>query len=135
MGNDFAFDVPIDVRISNRPVRTVGEAVVIVRSHLQAQFTMDRLTTLLALERATEGSEIAEARTAFAPGHVSTQALGIRSLVGYLCPGVAAQAFGDKQCTERVAGAACSRTRGPDTDTTSNVPAATSGAGVNGGRP
>ena len=65
MGDDVAFDVPVPLPLSEQPIRTVGEAASFVRSRLQAQFTMDRLTTLLVLERAAEGSEIAEARHCF----------------------------------------------------------------------
>jgi hypothetical protein len=62
---DIAFDVPVPLSLSEQPIRTVGEAAKFVRSRLQVQFTMDRLTTLLVLERAAEGSEIAEARRCF----------------------------------------------------------------------
>jgi hypothetical protein len=65
MAKDIAFDEPVVLRPSDEPVRTVGQAVQIVQSHLRIQFTIDRLTTLLTLERAAEGSEIAEARHAF----------------------------------------------------------------------
>ena len=65
MADDVAFDVPVPLPLSEQPIRTVGEAASFVRSRLQAQFTMDRLTTLLVLERAAEGSEIAEARQRF----------------------------------------------------------------------
>jgi hypothetical protein len=62
---DIAFDEPVTIELSSLPVRTVDQAAQIVRSHLQAQFTMQRLTTLLMLERAADGLEIAEARQAF----------------------------------------------------------------------
>jgi hypothetical protein len=65
MPQDIAFDEPVIVQISSHPIRTVDQAVQIVRSHLRAQFTMQRLTTLLVLERAADGLEIAEARRAF----------------------------------------------------------------------
>ena len=65
MPQDIAFDEPVVVQISSEPVRTVEQASQIVRSYLQAQFTMQRLTTLLALERAAEGLEVAEARQVF----------------------------------------------------------------------
>jgi len=65
MPQDIAFDEPVNVEISNQPVRTVDQAAQIVRSHLRAKFTMQRLTTLLVLERAADGLEIAEAREAF----------------------------------------------------------------------
>jgi|SoiMethySBSTD1v2_1073268.scaffolds.fasta_scaffold209226_4 hypothetical protein len=60
-----AFDEPVLVHIASEPVRTVEQAAQIVRLHLQAKFTIHRLNTLLALERAADGSEIAEARAAF----------------------------------------------------------------------
>ena len=65
MADDVAFDVPVPIPPSEQPIRTVGEAAKFVRSRLQAQFTMDRLTTLLVLERAAQGSEVAEARHSF----------------------------------------------------------------------
>jgi hypothetical protein len=65
MPQDIAFDEPVVVQISSEPVRTVEQAAQIVRSYLEAQFTMQRLTTLLTLERAAEGLEVAEARQAF----------------------------------------------------------------------
>ena len=65
MPQDIAFDEPVIVQISSQPVRTVDQAAQIVRSHLRAQFTMQRLTTLLVLERAADGLEVAEARQAF----------------------------------------------------------------------
>ena len=65
MAGDVAFDVPVPIPFSGQPIRTVGEAAHYVRLRLQAQFTMDRLTTLLVLERAAEGLEIAEARHCF----------------------------------------------------------------------
>ena len=65
MPQDVAFDEPVVVQLSSQPVRTVEQAARIVRSHLQAQFTMQRLNTLLVLERAADGSEVAEARQAF----------------------------------------------------------------------
>ena len=65
MPQDIAFDEPVVVELASEPVRTVEQAAQIVRSYLQAQFTMQRLTTLLALERAAEGLEVAEARQAF----------------------------------------------------------------------
>jgi hypothetical protein len=65
MPQDIAFDEPVIVQISSQPVRTVDQAAQIVRLHLRAQFTMQRLTTLLILERAADGLEVAEARQAF----------------------------------------------------------------------
>jgi hypothetical protein len=65
MTQDIAFDEPVIVQISSQPVRTVDQAAEIVRSHLRTQFTMQRLTTLLVLERAADGLEVAEARQAF----------------------------------------------------------------------
>ena len=65
MFRDVAFDEPVLVSVSTEPVRTVEQAAQIVRLHLQAKFTIHRLNTLLALERAADGSEIAEAREAF----------------------------------------------------------------------
>jgi hypothetical protein len=65
MYRDVVFDEPVLVQISTEPVRTVEEAAQIVRSHLRAKFTIHRLNTLLTLERAADGSEIAEAREAF----------------------------------------------------------------------
>ena len=62
---DVAFDEPVVLEDSAEPIRTVAQAAQIVRSFLEAQFTIARLTTLLALERAAEGSEVAEARQAF----------------------------------------------------------------------
>ena len=49
MPQDIAFDEPVIVQISSQPIRTVDQAAQIVRSHLRAQFTMQRLTTLLVL--------------------------------------------------------------------------------------
>jgi hypothetical protein len=65
MADDVAFDVPVTNPLTEQPIRTVGEAAEFVRSRLRAQFTIDRLTTLLVLERAAEGSEIALARQCF----------------------------------------------------------------------
>ena len=65
MWRDVAFDEPVVLQGTAEPIRTVEQAAQIVRSLLQAQFTVARLTTLLTLERAAEGVEIAEARTAF----------------------------------------------------------------------
>jgi hypothetical protein len=65
MPQEIAFDEPIIVQIWNQPIRTVDQAAQIVRSHLQSQFTMQRLTTLLVLERAADGMEVEEARRAF----------------------------------------------------------------------
>ncbi len=65
MAEDVAFDVPVSISLSEQPIRTVGEATKFVRSRLQNQFTIDRMTTLLVLERAAEGWEIAEARQSF----------------------------------------------------------------------
>ena len=65
MLRDVAFDEPVVLQGATEPIRTVEQAAQIVRSLLQAQFTVDRLTTLLKLERAAEGLEIAEARNAF----------------------------------------------------------------------
>ena len=65
MFRDVAFDEPVLVPISTQPVRTVEEAAQIVRLHLREKFTIHRLNTLLVLERAADGSEIAEARQAF----------------------------------------------------------------------
>jgi hypothetical protein len=62
---DVAFDEPVVLEDSAEPIRTVAQATQIVRSFLEAQFTIARLTTLLTLERAAEGSEVAEARQAF----------------------------------------------------------------------
>ena len=47
-------------------VETVAQAAQIVRERLQSQFKMATLNTMLVLERAADGSEIAEAREAFA---------------------------------------------------------------------
>jgi hypothetical protein len=60
-----AFDKPVVVPLSDQPVRTVDQAAKIVRSHLREKFTMQRLNTLLVLERAAEGLEVEEARQAF----------------------------------------------------------------------
>ena len=65
MPQDIAFNEPVIVQISSQPIRTVDQAAQIVRSHLREQFTMQRLTTLLVLERAADGLEVAEARQAF----------------------------------------------------------------------
>ena len=65
MTQDIAFDEPVIVQISSQPIRTVDQAAEIVRAHLRTQFTMQRLTTLLVLERAADGLEVAEARQAF----------------------------------------------------------------------
>jgi hypothetical protein len=65
MGNDVAFDEPIMVNLVESPIRTVGQAAEIVRSHLRSQFTIQLLNILLVLERAAEGLEIAQARHAF----------------------------------------------------------------------
>ena len=65
MWRDVAFDEPVILPDSAEPVRTVGQAAQIVQSLLETQFTIARLTILLALERAAEGVEIAEARQAF----------------------------------------------------------------------
>ena len=62
---DVAFEEPVVVEIYSHPIRTVEEATQIVRARLHVQFTMNRLTTLLALERAAEGLEVAEAREVF----------------------------------------------------------------------
>ena len=62
MTQDIAFDEPVIVQISSQPIRTVDQAAEIVR---RTQFTMQRLTTLLVLERAADGLEVAEARQAF----------------------------------------------------------------------
>lgn len=59
------FDEPVIVPMSKAPVRTVEQALQIVTSRLQGQFTVHRLSTLLVLERAAEGLEVAEAREAF----------------------------------------------------------------------
>jgi len=63
MTQDIAFDEPVITQISSQPIRTVDQATEIVRAHLQTQFTMQRLTTLLVLERAADGLEVAEAAT------------------------------------------------------------------------
>ena len=65
MTQDIAFDEPVIAQISSQPIRTVDQAADIVRLHLRAQFTMQRLSTLLVLERAADGLEVAEARQAF----------------------------------------------------------------------
>jgi hypothetical protein len=65
MARDVAFDEPVLVNLAESPIRTVGQAAEIVRSHLRSQFTIHRLNTLLVLERAAEGLEIAQARHAF----------------------------------------------------------------------
>ena len=65
MTQDIAFDEPVITQISSQPIRTVDQATEIVRAHLRTQFTMQRLTTLLVLERAADGLEVAEARQAF----------------------------------------------------------------------
>ena len=60
-----AFDEPVFVPLSSEPVRTVEQALQIVTARLRSQFTVHRLSTLLVLERAAEGLEVAEARQAF----------------------------------------------------------------------
>jgi hypothetical protein len=60
-----AFDKPVAIPLSDHTVRTVDEAAELVRTHLREKFTMQRLNTLLVLERAAEGLEIKEARQAF----------------------------------------------------------------------
>jgi hypothetical protein len=65
MSQDVAFYEPVVIRLSELTVRTADQAAEIVRSHLREQFTMQRLNTLLVLERATEGLEVEEARLAF----------------------------------------------------------------------
>ena len=65
MTQDIAFDEPLNVQIASQPIRTVDQAAQIVRSQLRTQFTIQRLTTLLVLERAADGLEVAEARQAF----------------------------------------------------------------------
>lgn len=61
-----AFDEPVVFETSESEViRTVEQAAQLLRSHLQRQFTMVGLNTLLVLERAAEGAEVAEARQAF----------------------------------------------------------------------
>jgi hypothetical protein len=65
MARDCAFETPVFLAASSEPIRTVGQAVGVLQHHLEQQFTMARLTTLLILERAAEGTEIAEARQAF----------------------------------------------------------------------
>jgi hypothetical protein len=65
MSGTVAFYEPVVVRLSESPVRTVGQAAEIVRSHLREKFTMQRLNTLLVLERAAEGVEVEDARLAF----------------------------------------------------------------------
>ncbi len=62
MPQDIAFDEPVIVQISKLADQN-GRPI--VRSHLREQFTMQRLTTLLVLERAADGLEVAEARQAF----------------------------------------------------------------------
>jgi hypothetical protein len=64
--NDCAFDVPVMLQSQpNEPIKTVQQAADILRAHLQLQFTIVGLNTLLVLERAAEGAEIEEARQAF----------------------------------------------------------------------
>ena len=65
MDRDCAFDTPVILSASREPIRTVGQAVGVLQQRLQQQFTMARLTTLLILERAADGAEVAEARQAF----------------------------------------------------------------------
>jgi hypothetical protein len=65
MPHDVAFDEPVVTQMHGHPVRTVEQAAQIVRSRLREQFTMRRLSTLLVLERAADGLEVAEAREAF----------------------------------------------------------------------
>ena len=83
MSRAVAFYEPVVVPLFAIPVRTVDQAAEIVRSHLREQFTMQRLNTLLVLERAAEGLEIEEARLAFTnwahsdPATVSINANGV----------------------------------------------------------
>lgn len=71
----FAFDAPVVLpSLHEKPIRTVDEAVSILRTCLRSQFTVARLNTLLMLERAAEGSEIDEAREAFCAWASSEQA-------------------------------------------------------------
>jgi hypothetical protein len=77
MSADCAFDAPVVLHASSEPVRTIGQAAGILREHLQQQFTIARLNTLLILERAAEGAEIAEARQAFCSWLLSEQSAAI----------------------------------------------------------
>jgi hypothetical protein len=64
--NDYAFDIPVVLQSRpGEPVKTVQQAADILRTHLQTQFTIVGLNTLLILERAADGAEIEEAREAF----------------------------------------------------------------------
>jgi hypothetical protein len=66
LATDHAFDAPVHLQCaSDALIRTVDEAVSIVRSNLRGRFTMQGLNTLLMLERAAEGTEVEEARRAF----------------------------------------------------------------------
>jgi hypothetical protein len=61
-----AFETPVALGVSGKSVVTIAQATNVVRERLQSQFTMVGLNTLLMLERAALGSEVTEARQAFA---------------------------------------------------------------------
>ena len=66
LATDYAFEVPIHLQCASEVlIRSVDEAVSVLRSNMLSRFTMQGLNTLLMLERAAEGSEIEEARRAF----------------------------------------------------------------------
>ena len=66
VATDYAFDIPVRLYCASATlVRTAEQAACILRSNLQARFTIEGLNTLLMLERAAEGDEIEEARLAF----------------------------------------------------------------------
>ena len=71
---DFAFDVPVHCGFPS-PIRTAGEAVLLLNSHLQARFSIAGLNTLLMLERAGEGTDVREARIAFSAWAFNEQLL------------------------------------------------------------
>jgi hypothetical protein len=63
---DYAFDIPVHLRGSSGAlIRTVEQAISLLRATLQQRFTIEGLNTLLMLERAADGCEIDAARQAF----------------------------------------------------------------------
>ena len=63
---DYAFEMPVLLHaVPETVIRTVGQAIGIMRSNMRELFTIEALDVLLKLERAAEGDEVEEAREAF----------------------------------------------------------------------
>jgi hypothetical protein len=61
---DSAFETPV-VLAKQATIRTACQAADIVRDHLQQRISIAGLNTLLMLERAAQGDDVEEARSAF----------------------------------------------------------------------